>query len=128
MFGAMTEAHASQQLLCPGPRLGRILTGDSERHHHVFDRRKLAEQMVELEDEAHRLVPDGRQFVVGAIRERLSRNDHFTAIWTIERAQDVKQGALARTAGANHRDHFSAGHRQVHAVQHMNGTSVTATE
>jgi hypothetical protein len=124
----MTEPDARQQFLGAYARHGRFLATNAQRHHHVLERRELAQQVVELEDEAHGAVPECRQVIVGAVGERLSREDDFTTIGAIERAEYVQQCALPGPTGSNNSDHLSTGDRQVDAIQHGDDTTVASAK
>ena len=51
---------------------------------------------------------------------------HLAPRWLVERAQQVKQRALSRTARSHHGDHLAAMHIEVNAIQYMNGAAVAA--
>ena len=89
------------------------------RHHHVFQRRQLGEQVVELEDEPERRRSASRR-ACGRDRSsiRLAVEPDRAGVGRIEQAQHVQQRALARTARADHRDELAPVDLQVDAMEH----------
>ena len=119
MAGAVGQAHELQQLLGTRLGLGTRLTADEGGNHDVLDGRKLGQQLVELKHEA--------QVAVAEVAERPLRqggsvdaiDTYRTAVGAVEGADDLQQGGLAGTAGANDAHHLAFVDVQVDALQHL---------
>ena len=92
--------------------------GDQQRHHHVLERGELAQQVMELEHEADRAVPDLRQAPRSPACTALARDANFARRRPVERAQHVQQRALPGAALADDRHHLAARTVSDDAVEH----------
>ena len=92
---------------------------DQRRGQHVLERRQLGQQVVELEDEAERLVADliallGPQVVDAALLEV-----DPTLVGPIERAEQVEHGALAGARVADDAEELTVAHVEIEAAQDL---------
>ena len=115
---ALAQAHLAQDRR--GLRAGRgpCHPPDEERHRDVVDRGELHQQMMELVDEAERLVAQSAALGVGQRRHGPSHHLDFARRGRVEPAQKVQQRALARAGGADDRDDLSRSHVQVDPDQY----------
>ena len=104
MVEPMPQPDPLQQLLAPRGGSVPLLASTTERlpdqvgHHHVFQRRQLGKQVIELEDEAERRVPHRIAMPFGPVVDALAVDQHRPRIGGVEQAQDVEEGALAGPA------------------------------
>ena len=119
MRQAIAQSKALEYGAGTRPRLGGRDARNAQRHFRVLERGELRKQMVELEDEADVLVPEGRQrFVCHGADVRIADPDG-PGIGAIEAAQQVQQRALAHTGRADHRHHLAALDGQIEIAQHV---------
>ena len=100
------------------PKVAPRAVGDHQRREHVFQRGKLGQEVVELEDHAEAAVS---QVVAGAGRQivdPLAGIVDFALIGSVERAEQVQKRALSRAALSDNRQQFAPPHLEVHAAQH----------
>ena len=111
------QPHLGQQRPRSLQRLGPGPAPDHPRQRHVLERSEFWQQMVELIDEAEHGVaqPAAGGFVER--EHRLPRPAHFAATGPVEPAQQVQQGALARTGSPDDGHTLAGHHRQIHAVE-----------
>ncbi len=125
---AAGEVHGGQQLFGPAAGARLLPPPDQQRHHHVLERGELGQQVVELEDEADLpiaqvvLLLGGQRLILGTV-QRDAAAGRF-----VEGAEEVQQGALARTARADDGDDLATVHREVHMLQHFQQGAVAAPE
>jgi hypothetical protein len=93
--------------------------GDQAGHHHVLQRGEFRQQVVELEHEADVLVTEGAQRAASQAHYVRAGNGQCTGVRPLQGAEDLQQRGLAGPAGAHNAHHFALGHRQVHALQHV---------
>ena len=97
---------------------------DQLRHEHVFKRRQLGQQVIELEDEPERAVAQLVALAFGQVVDPLAVEQHLARFGRVEQAQQVQERALARAAGPHDRDHLAALDLQIDPAQ--NGDLVLA--
>jgi len=84
------------------------VTVDDHRHHHIFDRSEGGDQMMLLKDESYRMtVQTGDRGIaefggVPPIYKDLARRR------AVEQANDIEQGALARSGRSHQREKFAS--------------------
>ncbi len=71
-----------------------------------------------LEDEADAAIAEGGQLGLGKLERVLPVERDAAAAGRQERAEDAQQGALARAAGADHRQAFTIVGRQRDVAEH----------
>ena len=128
MVHAPAQPHPGEQFLGPPPTRRQVAPGNSRRHHHVLQRRKLAQEMMKLKDEAHFLVPNDCQLFVRAPFERLAVHHHAPRRWTVQRSENMQQRALPRAARSHHGNHLSARDRELDSVENVQNPPVAPTE
>ncbi len=112
---------ARGDVLCRVPQIARSTPcADHQRREHVFQRRQLGQQVIELEDHAELLVaqrvaPAARQVV-----DALAVEMDFAGVRPVERGQQVQQRALARPALTDDRQELAVAHLEVDAAQDRN--------
>src|SRR5689334_8523097 len=113
------ESNSCQQL--GRPTTGKILgpTGDAHWHHHVLQRRKLAEEVMKLEHETNAAVPQLSQRVLIATLHRLSSDYYIAARRPVQCPKHVHEGALAGPARPDYGDHLSLRYGKIHTGQHV---------
>ncbi len=82
---------------------------DHPRREHVFQRRQLGEQVIELKDHAEPLVAQGVAPRAGQVVDSSAGKLDLAGVGLVERAEDVQERALARSALADDRKEFAAG-------------------
>src|SRR5579884_2985263 len=87
----------------PRARRAQRLAGNQRRQHDVLERSEVAEEMVELEDEAHLAVAERRQVVLAAGREIDAVEEELSRRRAVERPEEVEERALAHAGGTDHR-------------------------
>src|SRR4051812_47201594 len=110
MLHAAAEADTLEKR--PGAllRLPFLHPTNTEGHHHVLERGELAQEMMKLEHETDRAVPQGGDRVVLQLVDRSRVDQDLAAGRPVERPQKVEEGALPRSAGTDDRDHLAASH------------------
>jgi hypothetical protein len=92
MAESLAEPHGIEELSRSVLGLPRAFPGNQERHHNILQRRKLPQEMVELEDETDPLVSDRRQRPVAERRERAAFHQDLTGGRAIQSAEEMQQG------------------------------------
>ena len=100
--------------------------GDHLRHQHVFQGREFGQQVVELEDEAERLVAQ----LIAALRRQVvdasAVEEDFALVGPVEGAEQVQQRALAGAGGADDAEELARLDLQIEAAQHFRLDGVLA--
>jgi hypothetical protein len=117
MVHARTQPNASEQIGRAALRLRRRDTANAKRHHDVFERGELAQQVVVLEHEPDLSVADSRELVIGPIVDGLATDEHVTSSRPIQRTDHVQQSALPSAALADNGDHFPSAHSEVDPIE-----------
>src|SRR5687767_9295392 len=68
------------------------------RDEYILQHRALRQEMMELEDESDRRISKCRERGRVELGQILSRDVHFSGVGLIERAEEIEQCALSRTA------------------------------
>jgi hypothetical protein len=94
-----------------GARLGVGLrqAGNELRHHDVFQRRKLRQQVMELVDEADLRAPDRRGRCRQAGNSAQATNQHVTLVGIFQQSGQVQQRRLAGARMGDQRHRFPGG-------------------
>src|SRR6185295_1700009 len=99
LAGTMIDAGAEADLLDePARALGvaAVPAGrDQRRNQHVLEHRALRQEAVVLEDEADRVVAERGELCRGQLERIAAVERHGPRGWRLERAEHVKQRALA---------------------------------
>src|SRR3954471_19407012 len=82
--------------------------------------------MVKLENKTDRAVAQLAQLGLVSAVDGLATDDYIAARRFVQCSEHVHQRALARTAGADHRDHLAARHGQVVSVENVELIAVAA--
>src|SRR3989449_7514003 len=92
------------------PRLGGRLAQEERRDHGVLQRGQLAEQVVELEDEADLLSPVVDKPRLAAREQVLATKEDAARRGPVERAEEVEERGLADAGRAHERDDLARSH------------------
>lgn len=117
------DAREQRERSFTGLSIGHTL--NAKRHHHVFECRKLAQQMMKLKDKTNGPVAKCSQRFIVSPFDGLPDNLHCSRRWTIKPTQQVQQRALAGTTITHNSNHLPACHFERHIVEHPNNTTVT---
>ena len=79
---------------------------------------------MELKHESDGPIPERREGLVGPVRDGFAGDADGSARRRVERAEEVEERALARTAGSDDRHHLSALDSQIDAVENGDGSAV----
>src|ERR1700737_1268669 len=126
MRHASAEPDSREQLCRAAPRGFLRSPADSERHHHILESRKLAKQVMKLEDEPNSAVTQLAEVHLIATVNRLTSNYNIATRRLIQRPEDMHQRALAGAARANDGDHLSPLNGEIHAVENVKGVPIAA--
>src|SRR5688572_4633643 len=99
-----TQSHTLQDLLSRGLSLLPRRSANDSGHHGVFQHRELRQQMVKLENKTYTPVSKSCKVDGTQVEDARSAHEDRTACWTVQTAQQVKQGALARAGRADDRN------------------------
>jgi hypothetical protein len=111
------EPDPAQQFLRAAARSLRVPPRDAQRHHHVFERAELPQQVVKLKNESNSAIAESRKLLVRSILQPLSVNRYRASRRAVERTEEMQESALSCTAGSNDRHHFTARDLKVDAVE-----------
>src|SRR5262249_3235777 len=114
---AVAEPHLAEGGGGPCPRLGDRQPLKERREHRVLERAHLAEEVVELEDEADLPPPEPGQACLRPGEDVLAPEEHTSTGGSVERTQQVEQGGLAHPGRPDHRDALAWLDRERHAAQ-----------
>src|SRR6267143_5067546 len=126
MRHASAEPDSRQQLCRAAPRRFFRSPADSEWHHHILESRKLAQQVMKLEDESNSAVPQLSKLHLVAAVNRLTPNYNIATRRLVQRPEDVHQRALAGAAGADDGDHLPSLNGEIHTVENMESVPIAA--
>ena len=108
---------------CAGPVAASSSFGkrllDEQRHHDVLERRECRDQIVILEHEADAVAAELGDRGIVELAGFLPLDEQTAARRPIEQADDVEQGALARSRRPDQGHEFAALQRQIDIVQHL---------
>ncbi len=118
----VAEADGFQQFFGARAKGGAVGGFAGERgDEDIFQRGALWEQVVELEDEAHRCIPKRRQLVRVQLGEILAGYDHLAGLGLVERAEEIEQRAFSRSARAHDGGGFAFGDLEIESAEHRHG-------
>src|SRR5712692_2690747 len=117
MAQAIAEPDLGQRRARQLPRLLRGLSEEERRDHRVLERAHLAEQVVELEDEADLLPPVTHKVRLAAREEVLALPEDAARGRPVEGAEQVEERGLADAGGADEGDHLAGPDREACAAQ-----------
>ena len=92
--------------------------GDHLRQHHVFQRRKLGQQVMELVNEAERPPAQQGAMLVGQVAAIAPLDQDGAAIGPLQQPSDMQQGRFAGARRAHQRDDLAGAEHEIGAVQH----------
>src|SRR5690606_11825528 len=113
----LRQPHGSEQLV---RAFRRFTLGDSRnqlRHHHVFQCCELAQQVMELEDEADGPVPHGGELPVIQLVDRPPLDQDGACSRAVEATEQVEQRRFARPRGTDDRDGLTRRDLDVYPVE-----------
>ena len=119
MLGSIGQAERSKQFFSAHVAVLTRHTGIDRRHFHVLQGSGVADQVVALKHETERLAAQARQFVAIERGDIRSHEAVLPAGRTVETADEVHQGGLARAGCAHDGDEFARIDLQTHAMQHF---------
>src|SRR5690606_12467901 len=99
--GAVREADPLERLGGKLPPLPRRHPAVDQRQRHVLPRRRARQELEVLEDEADLAVAQGGQLVVAHVLHVVAAEPVAAAARPVQAAEDVEQGALAGSGGAD---------------------------
>jgi hypothetical protein len=102
-----------------GLHLAAALALDEAGHHHVLEGVELGQEVVELEDEADRPVPERRQLGAGEPGQLVVAEADGAARWQVEGADAVEQRALAGAGGPDDGHHLALADGDVDPPEHV---------
>ena len=118
MRHALAQAHGAQHL---SRAIHAVLLGiaaNAQRHGHILLGRELGQQMMELVDKAQMLVAQRTLLLRAELVQGLAHEADAAGGGCIQPAQQVQQGGLARTRGADNRQCLARLNLQIHSLQH----------
>ncbi len=115
---ALGKPDPAQQHLGLAPGGGARHRGDHLRQHHVFERRKLGQQVMELIDETERAAAQRCALLVGQAAAVAPLDQHRPLCWLLQEPGDVQQRRFPGPGRPDQRDDLARPQRQVHPVQH----------
>ena len=115
---ALFEAGFFQHGQCLIAGLGFGDFADQERHHHVFQRGKFGQQVVELVNEAEVAVAQRAEGFLAHLREVAAEQGDAAGGGFVEAAEDVQQGGFAAAGRADDADALARADAQIEAVEH----------
>ena len=123
---ALAQADPLQEASCPfaGAVARRGLRTGERRDQDVLQDRALRQEVVRLEDEADLPVPHRGELLIVQGAQILPVESDRPAGGPVERADDVQQGALARTGGADDGEGFAPRDFERHIVEHSQSASL----
>ena len=104
------QPYSRQQLRRSAPRHFFRPTRDPKRHHHVFECRELAQQVMELEHKTHSPIPQLTKLGFVASVNGLTSDYYIAARGFVQCTEHMHQRAFSGAAGADDRDHLAALH------------------
>ena len=116
---AMAEAHRLQQVARALAGLMHALPAQQHRHHHVFKRGELRQQVMELVDEAQRTVAQAAALGIGQRAHLLPGHEHLACSGHVKPTQQVQQGALAGAGRAQDRYRLAGLHPEIEAIEYL---------
>src|SRR6266849_2858176 len=115
----LAEPDPLEQVGRPRARRGLWLAGDQARQHDVLQRGEVAQQVVELEDEADLAVAEDRQLGLRAGEHVPPVEEEATPARLVERSQEMEEGRLADPGLAHDGDALARLDLQVEPGQHL---------
>lgn len=113
------QTHEVQQFLGSFPRLRGRFSCDKRGNHHVLDGRKLRQELMKLEDEAHMAVAKFAELMPRQLLCLYPIDHHRPAIGLVQRADDLEERGLARPRGTHDAHHLPFVDVEVDAFEHL---------
>src|SRR5205809_27156 len=117
MSKTLAEADTSQQLFRTTASLRKGDARDAHRHLGIFNRRKLRQQVMKLENETHPSIPERHALGIPKVRQVHVADCHHSTVRMVEPAQYVQQCALTDARCADDRHHFSGVHLEIESAK-----------
>ena len=117
VLGSISEVHQGQQLQRAGFDLRHPGAVEQLRHRHVLPCRHRRQQVEELKDESDTAPSEFGLLVVVEVADLLTLESDRSGVWSVQRAEQVQQGALARAGRTDDGYELPAGQRQGDAVE-----------
>ena len=112
-----TQPHIGKDRRCGCRCLLPLGSPDQVRHHDVFDRRELRQQVVELKYESDALITEASYLIVAqSVHIQLSI-EHFAACWSLKSSCDVEKRAFPDPRSPDNSDHLSLLNIEIDAIQ-----------
>ena len=112
------QTHAGQRFQGRLRRFGRWHTAYPQRHGYVVQCAELGQQMVKLVHKTEVAIAQNSLRCRCDFRQVLPHQLHAATGGCVQCAQQMQQGALARTGGSHDGQSFAAAHAQIDALQH----------
>ena len=119
LVDVLAQAHLLQRRDGAAAALGTRHAGDGQRQFHIGQDGLVGDQVVALEDEAHRVVAVGVPVAVVVLFGRDAVDDQIAAVIAVQAADDVQQRGLAGTGRPQDGDKLIVAEAQVHMVQRL---------
>ena len=117
--GAVGQTHEVEQLKCTLLDLSIGTACYHARYHHVLRCCKLWQELVKLEYEAEVLAAKACKLLGGEAEHVFACNRERTFVGPLERAHDLQQGGLSRSAGTYDAHYFVGLNVEVDALEHF---------
>ena len=121
VVGPLGEIHELEQFFGAPLSLAMGCAGNVGWNHDVLDGRELGQQLVELEYETEMTVAEVGQFLLREGSGVDAVDTYGAAVGPVEGADDLQQGGLAGSTGADNADNFAFGDVQVNAFEYLQG-------
>ncbi len=115
----LAQPHALQDLACAILRFARVHPTHEQRHGDVFQRRELGQQVMELVDEADRVVAQLAPFLLAEQMNVLAVDEDLATRRLVEPAEDLQQRRFSGTRSADDREPLAREDRDIHGRQHF---------
>jgi hypothetical protein len=118
VFGAFGQAHLGQQLAGLLRGLLAVHAPNPQGHGHVVQRAELGQQVVKLIHKTQVRIAQPANGCRVHVRQGLAHPLHAALAGRVQTAQQVQQGAFARTRSAHDGQRVTSVHLQVDIAQH----------
>ena len=122
MSSTIGQPHKFQHVHGTGMRLFRRDIGYKSRNHHIFQCRKLREQLMKLKHEADVLIAKSSQFPLLHLADHGSVNLHPSRIRFVQSAHNLQQSSLTSPTRPYNTDNLALVDGQINAFQHLQRT------
>src|SRR5436190_21072569 len=119
----MPQADHFKQLIGPldmlalVPPVAEDAVANHDRCQHVFERRELRQQVIELKDHAEVLISEHIAVARNEMIDASASKMDFAGVWRVERAEEMQQRALAAPALPDHRHNATRANLKLDPLQ-----------